>query len=84
MRVAVFADAHSNWLALEAVLADLRAQAPDFIINLSDLFSGSFDPAGSADDQIALGDPTLAGNHERNCLESDDSSSSAAYVRPLL
>jgi predicted phosphodiesterase len=84
MRVAVLADAHGNLLALEAVLADLRAQAPDLVVNLGDLATGPFDPAGSADAQIALGCPTLAGNHERNLLEGDDSSGSVAFARPLL
>lgn len=84
MRVAVLADTHGNLLALEAVLADLRAQAPDLVVNLGDLFTGPFDPAGSADAQIALGCPTLAGNHERNLLEGDDASSSVAFARPLL
>ena len=75
MRVAVLADAHGNLLALEAVLADLRAQAaPDLVVNLGDLFTDPFNPAGSADAQIVLGCPTLAGNHERNLLEGDDTS----------
>ena len=82
MRVAVLADAHGNLLALEAVLADLRAQAaPDLVVNLGDLFTGPFDPAGSADVQMALGCPTLAGNHERNLLEGDDTSPSVAFAR---
>jgi predicted phosphodiesterase len=84
MRVAVIADAHGNLLALEAVLADLRAQAPDLIVNLGDLCTGPFDPVGSVDMQIALGCPTLAGNHERNLLEGDDASGSVAFARPLL
>lgn len=54
MRIAAIADAHGNLLALEAVLADLRAQAPDLVVNLGDLVSGPFDPASSADAQIAL------------------------------
>lgn len=83
MRVAVLADAHGNLLALEAVLADLRAQAPDLVVNLGDLTSGSFDPAGSADAQLALGCPTLVGNHERNLLEDDDTSGSVAFSRPF-
>ncbi|PJI55903.1 metallophosphatase family protein [Methylobacterium radiotolerans] len=81
MRVAVLADAHGNLLALEAVLADLRTQRPDLVVNLGDLASGPFDPAGSADAQIALGCSTLAGNHERNLLEGDDASSSVAFAR---
>ncbi|TPG53698.1 metallophosphoesterase [Roseomonas nepalensis] len=84
MRIAVLADAHGNLLALEAVLSDLRAQAPDLVVNLGDLVTDPFDPVGSADVQIALGCPTLAGNHERNLLEGDDASSSVAFARPLL
>ena len=44
MRVAVLADAHGNLLALEAVLADLHAQAPDLVVNLGDLATGPFSP----------------------------------------
>ena len=84
MRIAVLADAHGNLLALEAVLADLRAQAPDLVVNLGDLCTGPFDPVGSADAQIALACPTVAGNHERNLLEGDDASPSVAFARPLL
>ena len=84
MRIAVLADAHGNLLALEAVLADLRTQAPDLIFNLGDLVTGPFDPAVSADVQMSLGCPTLAGNHERNLLEGDDASGSVAFARPLL
>jgi predicted phosphodiesterase len=84
MRIAILADTHGNLLALEAVLADLPAQAPDLVVNLGDLFTGPFDPAGSADAQIALGCPTLAGNHERNLLEGDDASGSVAFARPFL
>ena len=84
MRIAVLADAHGNLLALQAVLADLRAQAPDLIVNLGDLATGPFDPAGSADAQMALGCPTIAGNHERNLLDGDDASPSVAFARPLL
>ena len=84
MRIAVLADAHGNLLALEAVLADLRAQAPDLIVNLGDLFTGPFDPVSSAETQIALGCPTLAGNHERDLLDGNDASSSVAFARPLL
>lgn len=81
MRIAVLADAHGNLLALEAVLADLRTQSPDLVVNLGDLASGPFDPAGSADAQIALGCPTLAGNHERDLLEGNNASSSVAFAR---
>jgi predicted phosphodiesterase len=84
MRIAVLADAHGNLLALEAVLADLRAAAPDLIVNLGDVATGPFDPAGSADIQMALGCPTVAGNHERDLMGGNDASPSVAFARPLL
>jgi len=84
MRIAVLADTHGNLLALKAVLVDLRGQSPDLIINLGDLFTGPFDPAGSADAQISLNCPTLAGNHERALIAGDDASSSVAFARSLL
>jgi predicted phosphodiesterase len=72
MRIAAIADVHGNLLALEAVLADLHRAAPDLVVNLGDLVSGPFDPAGSADAQIALACPTVAGNHERQILEGGE------------
>lgn len=69
MRIAALADVHGNLIALQAVLAKLRDASPDVIVNLGDLVSGPFDPAGSADAQMALGCPTIAGNHERQVLE---------------
>ncbi len=83
MRLAVIADTHGNLLALEAVLADLRRAAPDLTVNLGDLVSGPFDPAGSADAQMALGGPTLAGNHDRQLLEGG-SGASDAFALPHL
>ena len=84
MRIAVLADAHGNLLALQAVLTDLRAAAPDLVVNLGDVATGPFDPAGSADIQMALGCATVAGNHERDLLEGSDASPSVAFARPFL
>jgi predicted phosphodiesterase len=70
MRLAVIADVHGNLTALQAVLADLRRASPDLVVNLGDLVSGPFDPAGAADAQIALDCPTLRGNHDRWVVEN--------------
>ncbi len=83
MRIAVLADVHGNLIALEAVLAHLRAASPDLIVNLGDLVSGPFDPRGSADAQMDLGCPTIAGNHERQLLEGGTGFSDA-FARPCL
>jgi predicted phosphodiesterase len=69
MRIAVISDVHGNLLALEAVLADLRQASPDLVVNLGDLVSGPFEPAAAADAQMALGCPTIRGNHDRWVVE---------------
>ncbi|MDG6746110.1 metallophosphoesterase family protein, partial [Staphylococcus aureus] len=65
MKIGVIADAHGNLAALEAVRDAMTATGPDFVINLGDLVSGPFDPAGSAELQMRSGYHTIAGNHER-------------------
>ncbi|WP_029005079.1 metallophosphoesterase family protein [Azorhizobium doebereinerae] len=83
MRIAVIADVHGNALALEAVLARVRALAPDLVVNLGDLVSGPFDPAASADLQMELAAATLAGNHERQLL-AGGTGPADAFARPRL
>ena len=83
MRIAVIADVHGNSLALEAVLADISAAAPDLIVNLGDLVSGPFDPAAAADIQMALGCSSLKGNHDR-WVVGDPTGRTDALTRTLL
>ena len=46
MRLAILSDVHGNAYALEAVLADIRAAAPDAVYNLGDtLWRAAADPA---------------------------------------
>ena len=49
MRFAAIADVHGNYLALEAVLADIRAQGIDEIVNLGDMASGPLDARRTMD-----------------------------------
>lgn len=71
MRLAVVADVHGNLAALEAVIADIRAAAPDLIVNLGDCLSGPLSPGASADRLIDLNWPTVRGNHDRWLIEQD-------------
>lgn len=64
MRVAVLSDVHGNAFALEAVLQDLRAAAPDLVINLGDQVEGAADPARAYALQAALGALEVRGNNE--------------------
>lgn len=68
MRLAVVSDIHGNLPALDAVVADIAACRADAVINLGDSLSGPLWPAQTAQRLMALGWPTLAGNHERQLL----------------
>jgi predicted phosphodiesterase len=68
MRFAALSDIHGNLPALEAVIADIAEQGIDRIVNLGDCLSGPLWPVETAERLIALGWPTLAGNHERQLL----------------
>lgn len=83
MRIGVVADVHGNRAALEAVMAAIAAAAPDLVVNLGDLVSGPFDPAGSADLQMHARWHTIAGNHERQLL-AGTSDVLDDLARPLL
>jgi putative phosphoesterase len=70
MRLAVLSDIHGNADALAAVLVDVRAAAPDAIVNLGDCFSGPLDVARTADllDEVFI-TATVRGNHDRTLLD---------------
>jgi predicted phosphodiesterase len=65
MRFAAIADVHGNHLALEAVLADIRAQGVDQIVNLGDMASGPLDARRTMDALMALDAVHVLGNHDR-------------------
>ena len=64
-RFAVIADIHGNLPALEAVLADIAARGISRMIDLGDCVSGPLWPAETCDRLMALGLPTVRGNHDR-------------------
>jgi diadenosine tetraphosphatase ApaH/serine/threonine PP2A family protein phosphatase len=69
MRFAAIADVHGNHLALEAVIADIRAQGVDDIVNLGDMASGPLDARRTVDVLMALGATSVRGNHDRYLVE---------------
>ena len=71
MRVAVMSDIHGNLWALDAVLADIARRNVELTVNLGDILSGPLLPAETAERLMALGLPTVRGNHERQVLEHD-------------
>ncbi len=89
MRLAVIADIHGNLLALDAVLADIAARGVDLTVNLGDCVSGPLWPAETAARLMALGLPTVRGNHDRWVIEAEGealyfstSSLASSWARP--
>lgn len=68
MRIAAISDIHGNLAALNAVLETIAAEKVDIVVNLGDILSGPLQPAETADRLMALGLPTIRGNHERQLL----------------
>src|SRR5258708_6200498 len=69
MRFAAIADVHGNYLALEAVIADIRAQGIDGIVNLGDMASGPLDARRTMDTLMALDAVHVLGNHDRYLID---------------
>lgn len=64
LRIAVFSDVHGNLPALEAVLADIRREAPDVTVFAGDAVNGVPFLQACAQRIRALGIPAIRGNHE--------------------
>ncbi len=60
---------HGNYLALEAVLADIRAQGIGEIVNLGDMASGPLDARRTMDALMALDAVHVLGNHDRYLID---------------
>jgi diadenosine tetraphosphatase ApaH/serine/threonine PP2A family protein phosphatase len=69
MRFAVIADVHGNYLALEAVLADIRTQGIADIVHLGDMASGPLDARRTMDALMALDAVHVLGNHDRYLID---------------
>ncbi|ABD05342.1 Metallophosphoesterase [Rhodopseudomonas palustris HaA2] len=69
MRIAAIADMHSNYAALEAVLADIGRQGVDHLVCLGDMASGPLDARRTLDMLMALDMTVVLGNHDRYLLD---------------
>tara|TARA_R110001599_G_scaffold315232_2_gene523888 strand:- start:1019 stop:1762 length:744 start_codon:yes stop_codon:yes gene_type:complete len=70
MRFAAISDIHGNYLALEAVLADIAGQGIEQIVNLGDHFGGPLDAGKTADLLVSQRHMvSIMGNHDRFLLE---------------
>jgi diadenosine tetraphosphatase ApaH/serine/threonine PP2A family protein phosphatase len=69
MRFAAIADVHGNYLALEAVISDIRALGVMDIVNLGDMASGPLDARRTVDALMALDAVHVLGNHDRYLID---------------
>jgi diadenosine tetraphosphatase ApaH/serine/threonine PP2A family protein phosphatase len=69
MRFAAIADVHGNYLALEAVIADIRARGIKEIVDLGDMSSGPLDARRTMDALMALDAVHVLGNHDRYLID---------------
>jgi diadenosine tetraphosphatase ApaH/serine/threonine PP2A family protein phosphatase len=69
MRFAAIADIHGNYLALDAVLADIRAQGIDAIVDLGDMASGALDARRTMDRLMGIDAVHVLGNHDRYLID---------------
>ena len=83
LRVAAISDVHGNSAALDAVLADIARTGADLTVNLGDCLSGPLDAAGTAGRLLALGVPTVAGNHDRALVDRPPEAM-GAWERPVI
>ena len=81
MRFAAMADVHGNYLALEAVLADIRAHGIDDIVNLGDMVSGPLDARRTMDALMALDAVHVLGNHDRYLIDQPPEKMGSARLR---
>jgi diadenosine tetraphosphatase ApaH/serine/threonine PP2A family protein phosphatase len=69
MRFAAIADVHGNYLALEAVITDIRALGIDDIVDLGDMASGPLDARKTMDILMSLDAVHVLGNHDRYLID---------------
>jgi predicted phosphodiesterase len=69
MKFAIVSDIHSNWQALQAVMADMPEV--DEVICLGDVVGYGGDPILCLDYVREKNWPTLVGNHDRACTDVD-------------
>jgi putative phosphoesterase len=86
MRLAIISDIHGNVLALEAVLADIKARGADLIVNCGDLCTSPLWPRETFELLATLDLPTVRGNHDRWIadLAIDKMSPALTYTRGQL
>ncbi len=87
MRVAVVSDVHGNLTALEAVVADLKTQAPDLVLQGGDLALIGPRPAEAVELVRQMGWPSVMGNTDEIVFDAANRGlelAKAPQLRPWL
>lgn len=71
--IAVIADIHGNFPALEAVVADIKQRNVDIVVNLGDHLSGPLWPKETAEFLLQQQWIQISGNHDRNIVQQNPS-----------
>ncbi len=82
MRIAIIADIHGNFAALEAALAEIETLQPDQLVVAGDVVDGGPDSAACWRRVKALGCPVIRGNHERYVFDYGTERADPAWASP--
>lgn len=82
MRIAIIADIHGNYPALEAALAEIESLRPDRLVVAGDVVDGGPDSAACWRRVRALGCPVIRGNHERYVFDYGTPRADPAWASP--
>ncbi|WP_379143684.1 metallophosphoesterase family protein [Paenibacillus sp. sgz500992] len=84
-KIAIISDIHSNRLALEAVLADIKSRGVQHIVQLGDAIYGPLDPLGTT--ELLMSYPNMIhimGNCDQILLTAATGQRTFDFVKPLL
>ena len=77
MKIAAISDIHSNVFALEKVLANIKQQNIDFIVNLGDTLYGPIAPKDTYELILSENIVSISGNQDRLIYEAKESESNS-------
>jgi predicted phosphodiesterase len=81
MRLAVISDPHSNLAALEAVVEDVRREAPDAIVCLGDLVGYNAEPCETLGLVRQMAGFIVVGNHDRDATRAVPAAGTSSAAR---
>lgn len=83
MRIAIISDIHGNCVALDAAIADIRAQSVDQLVCLGDAIQGGAQPAETVVRLRALACPIVMGNADAWLLTGENTGAEPITERQM-